>query len=144
MVMQLLVGIPLEMSHGAWRVTVVYCFGVMAGSLASSVFDPKMYLGGASGGVYALVASHLATLLMNWKEDSVIIAHRVRRQRKRTATKHHGKIVRLMRLGIVILYAIIDFVVAIYKRQTQTNVSFVAHLGGVVAGFLVGIVILRN
>ena len=81
---------------------------------------------------------------MNWKEDSVIIAHRVRRQRKRTATKHHGKIVRLMRLGIVILYAIIDFVVAIYKRQTQTNVSFVAHLGGVVAGFLVGIVILRN
>ena len=59
MVMQLLVGIPLEMSHGAWRVTVVYCFGVMAGSLASSVFDPNMYLGGASGGVYALVASHL-------------------------------------------------------------------------------------
>ena len=59
MVMQLLVGIPLEMSHGAWRVTVVYCFGVMAGSLASSVFDPTMYLGGASGGVYALVASHL-------------------------------------------------------------------------------------
>ena len=83
---------------------------------------------------------------MNWKEDSVIIAHRVRRQRKRTATKHHGKIVRLMRLGIVILYAIIDFVVAIYKRESsmQTNVSFVAHLGGVVAGFLVGIVILRN
>ena len=51
-----------------------------------------------------------------------------------------------MRLGIVILYAIIDFVVAIYKRESsmQTNVSFVAHLGGVVAGFLVGIVILRN
>ena len=88
----------------------------------------------------------LATLLMNWKEDSVIIAHRVRRQQKRTATKHHGKIVRLMRLGIVILYAIIDFVVAIYKREssTATNVSFVAHLGGAAAGFLVGIVILRN
>ena len=48
-----------------------------------------------------------------------------------------------MRLGIVILYAIIDFVVAIYKRESS-NVSFVAHLGGVVAGFLVGIVILRN
>ena len=66
MVMQLLVGIPLEMSHGAWRVTVVYCFGVMAGSLASSVFDPKMYLGGASGGVYALVASHLGKISWNF------------------------------------------------------------------------------
>ena len=59
MVMQCVVGIPLEMSHGSWRVTVVYLFGVIAGSLASSVFDPKTYLGGASGGVYALIFSHL-------------------------------------------------------------------------------------
>ena len=59
MIMQLLVGLPLEMSHGTFRLTIVYMFGVVAGSLSSSVFDKKVYLGGASGGVYALVASHL-------------------------------------------------------------------------------------
>ena len=73
----------------------------------------------------------------------MILARRVRTQKKRTATKHHGKIVRLMRLGIVVLYAIIDFVMAIYRRETS-RVSWVAHLGGAAAGFMVGIVVFKN
>ena len=47
---QLMVGIPLEMSHGSQRVAIVYAFGVIGGSLASSVFDPEFFLAGASGG----------------------------------------------------------------------------------------------
>ena len=44
MVIQLFVGLPLEMSHGSKRVMVVYIFGVLAGSLTTSVFDSKVYL----------------------------------------------------------------------------------------------------
>ena len=43
---QLLVGLPLEMSHSSWRVAIVYLCGVFAGSLASSTFDPEVLLAG--------------------------------------------------------------------------------------------------
>ena len=34
----------------------------------SSVSDPYSYLAGASGGVYALLAAHVPTVILNWKE----------------------------------------------------------------------------
>lgn len=42
----------------------MYLAGVAAGSLATSLTDPKVYLAGASGGVYALIAAHIATIIM--------------------------------------------------------------------------------
>ena len=66
-VLQLLVALPLELSHGTKRVTLVYAFGVISGSLATSVFDRNVFLAGASGGVYALITAHLGTVIMNYK-----------------------------------------------------------------------------
>jgi rhomboid-related protein 1/2/3 len=60
------VGLPLEMVHGALRCGAVYLAGVLAGSLAASVLDPDVCLAGASGGVYALLAAHLANALLNF------------------------------------------------------------------------------
>lgn len=37
-----------------------------SGSLGTSVFDTDVYLVGASGGVYALLAAHLANVLLNY------------------------------------------------------------------------------
>jgi len=37
---------------------------IPAGSLGTSVFDPRAVLVGASGGVYALLAGHLANILL--------------------------------------------------------------------------------
>ena len=42
MLVQLLVGLPLELVHRWWRIAIVYLSGVLAGSLGSSVFDPKV------------------------------------------------------------------------------------------------------
>ncbi|KAL1453626.1 hypothetical protein WDU94_009952 [Cyamophila willieti] len=56
------------MVHRWWRVLIIYLAGVLAGSLATSITDPKVYLAGASGGVYALIAAHIATIIMNWSE----------------------------------------------------------------------------
>lgn len=64
---QLVLGLPLELVH-SWRVLVVYVAGILAGSLAVSVTDPQVYLAGASGGVYALIAAHVANLVVNWNE----------------------------------------------------------------------------
>lgn len=62
--MQLMLGIPLEMVHKGWRIMIVYFAGVIAGSLATSVTDPKIFLCGASGGVYALITAHLASVIL--------------------------------------------------------------------------------
>lgn len=54
------------MVHGSGRVALIYMAGVVAGSLGTSVFDTDVYLVGASGGVYALLAAHLANVLLNY------------------------------------------------------------------------------
>ncbi|XP_067353498.1 rhomboid-related protein 3 isoform X4 [Channa argus] len=64
MAMQLLVGVPLEMVHGALRIGLVYVCGVLAGSLTVSVTDMMAPVVGSSGGVYALVSAHLANVVM--------------------------------------------------------------------------------
>lgn len=64
MAIQVLLGLPLEMAHEWWRVLLVYFCGVLAGSLGSSIVDPAVHLGGASGGVYALITAHIGTILM--------------------------------------------------------------------------------
>ena len=47
---------------------LIYLTGVLAGSLTVAVADPYVYLAGASGGVYALIAAHLANVIFNWRE----------------------------------------------------------------------------
>ena len=76
--LMLLVGLSLEMSHSWWRVASVYSLGVTAGSLVTAVFNPGTFLAGASGGVYALASAHIAAILLNWKEDSLILRQRLR------------------------------------------------------------------
>ena len=50
---------------------------------------------------------------------------------------------RWLKLFIVLLYVIIDFVMAIWRREQQ-KVSYVAHLAGAAAGLAVGIIVLKN
>lgn len=64
LLVQLFLGVPLEMVHRWWRVVLVYFAGVVAGSMATSLTEPKVYLAGASGGVYALITAHIATIIM--------------------------------------------------------------------------------
>lgn len=65
-VVQLIIGLPLEMVHGSIRIAAIYIAGVFAGSLGTSVVEPLTSLVGASGGVYALLAAHFANVLLNF------------------------------------------------------------------------------
>ena len=50
---------------------IVYLAGVVFGSVGGSLPSPTSYLAGASAGVYALIAAHVSTLIMNWKVGAV-------------------------------------------------------------------------
>eukprot|EP00095_Tigriopus_kingsejongensis_P001872 snap_masked-scaffold70_size417918-processed-gene-1.10 protein:Tk01872 transcript:snap_masked-scaffold70_size417918-processed-gene-1.10-mRNA-1 annotation:"rhomboid-related protein 3" len=122
---QLLLGIPLEMVHRWWRILLIYICGVVAGSLASSITDPEVYLAGASGGVYALITAHLANVVFNWTEMEFPF----------------------LRLLAFLILAGVDTGVAVYYRYVldeDTKVSYVAHIAGALVGLLLGIVVLRN
>ncbi len=122
--MQLLLGLPLEMVHRWWRILLIYVTGVVGGSLATSISDPDVYLAGASGGVYAIIAAHLANVIFNWSEMEFPA----------------------LRLTAFLLLAGIDTGIAVYYRYVELNtkVGYVAHAAGAVVGLLLGIVVLRN
>jgi len=122
---QLILGIPLEMVHKWWRVGIVYLSGVAAGSLGANISDPYSFLAGASGGVYALISAHLASVVINWGEMEF----------------------NWIRLAGLLLFGGTDIGVAIYGRYTddkENRTSYSAHIAGALAGFLVGINVLRN
>lgn len=123
--MQLILGVPLEMVHKWYRVGVVYMIGVVAGSLGSSLSDPRALLAGASGGVYALIAAHLATVILNYAEMEFA----------------------WLRLVILTVFGVTDFSVAVYERYTKPGrnpISYSAHLAGAFIGLTLGVVVLRN
>lgn len=135
LLVQLLVGLPLEMVHGSFRTAAIYMAGVLAGSLATSVFDKDVYLVGGSGGVYALLASHLANVLLNYNNMDFGV----------------------LRLLGIFLIASVDVGLAVYHRYSSVSfsvtrdlphspvsVSYVAHLAGALAGLTIGIVVLKN
>uniref|UniRef100_A0A3B4EKF2 Rhomboid-related protein 3 n=1 Tax=Pygocentrus nattereri TaxID=42514 RepID=A0A3B4EKF2_PYGNA len=130
MAMQLLVGVPLEMVHGAARIGLIYLCGVLAGSLAVSVADMTAPVVGSSGGVYALVSAHLANVVMNW-----------------SGMKCQFK---LFRMAMALVCMSVEFGRAVWLRfyppafPPCPNPSFVAHLGGVVVGLTLGVVVLQN
>lgn len=64
LIIQIFLGVALELVHNWWRVALVYVAGVAAGSMGTSVASPNIYLAGASGGVYALITAHIATIIM--------------------------------------------------------------------------------
>ena len=125
--LQLLVGVPLEMVHKSLRVFFVYLSGVIAGSLASSIFDPLIYLVGASGGVYALLGGYLSNVFLNWNKLAFNALH----------------------LLVICLIAGIDLGFSIYRRvlvmpDGPPQVSLAAHFAGGLAGITIGYVVFSN
>ncbi|XP_038132280.1 rhomboid-related protein 2 [Cyprinodon tularosa] len=124
LLMQLLLGIPLELVHKGIEVGVVYMAGVVAGSLASSIFDPLSALVGASGGVYALIGGYFMNAVVNFRKMIPLLG--------------------VFRILVIVLIVGTDFGFAFYRRfvshEGGLQVSFVAHFGGIVAGMTIGYV----
>jgi len=121
---QVLIGIPLELVHKFWRIGAIYTIGVISGALLMRALDEKTYLGGASGGVYTLISAHVANVILNWREMDFS----------------------WLRALILALFIILDVGMSVYQRfrEDPQKVSMTAHIGGFVAGLFLGIVLLRN
>ena len=156
-VFQIIVGVSLEMEQsgvkGSFKVKdcltlhiinqnyldqvlLVYMSGVLAGSLGTSLTDSSTYLAGASGGCYALIAAHLATMIINWQEDSTI---RIRKVVRKPVTK-------IIRIIFISLLTVHDIGFAIYVRfyDPDNRTGFMGHLCGAIAGLTVGLFVLDN
>lgn len=141
MIMQLLVGVFLEMEQEGWigslRVLAVYLAGVLAGSLGTSLTDPNTYVAGASGGVYSLIAAHLATVLINWSEDNTVKIRKV----------IHTPLTRTVRITFIVILTMHDVAIAVYSKyfsDAPNRTGFMGHLCGACAGLLVGVFALQN
>ncbi|XP_072357354.1 rhomboid-related protein 2 [Scyliorhinus torazame] len=125
LVMQLVLGIPLELVHKGLRVGLVYLAGVIGGSLASSIFDPQLALVGASGGGYALMGGYFMNVLVNFRQMVPLFG--------------------VFRLAFILIIVGTDVGFALYRRflveGAVLRVSFVAHIAGGLAGMTIGYVV---
>jgi len=142
--MQLVVGLPLEMTHGSTRVGGVYILGVISGCLATACFTPHYHLAGASSGVYSLLAANLSNLILNWKEEDLITFTGHRGQGSATAMQ--AGLFKVVKLTSILTYIIVDTLLAVYSLNygLQNTTGYVAHIAGAVMGLISGILILKN
>lgn len=92
--------------------------------MGTSIANPRIYLAGASGGVYALITAHIATIIMNWHEMEYAV----------------------VQLFVFLVFCSTDVGFSVYRHINDPNdrVGYIAHLCGGIAGLLVGIGVLRN
>lgn len=125
--MQLFFGIPVNIAHGQLRFCVLYESGVVWGALMCLwvTGEHMSQLVGCSGGVYSIFGMHYAELLLNWDE------------------LQNGFFNRWTRLLILISCFMVDIIIFLTSTTTSYS-SYAAHLGGLLAGFTLGCVVLKN
>ncbi|XP_057977505.1 RHOMBOID-like protein 2 [Malania oleifera] len=109
------IGIRLEQQFGFVRVGLVYLLSGFGGSILSSLFIQRNISVGASGALFGLLGAMLSELLTNW-------------------TIYTNKVAALITLVVII---VINLAVGILP-----HVDNFAHIGGFMAGFLLGFVLL--
>ncbi|XP_037043160.1 rhomboid-related protein 2-like [Bradysia coprophila] len=120
LVMQLILGVFLEIVHEWRRIAIIYLASGFGAALCVTVLANTSYGGGASGAVMGLLFSHLATIVLNWNE---------------------------MERKFLALYIIYDVGRDVYTEvylDIRSNIGHAAHFGGAVTGFLVSILVLKN
>ncbi|KAK3602369.1 hypothetical protein CHS0354_011203 [Potamilus streckersoni] len=138
LVIHVIFGLPLEIVHKGLRVMAIYFIGITAGSLAHSLTDQWALLVGASGGCYALIGGHLASVIVNWKEMN---------HECKGGNPFRFFLSAPMRFIIILFIVGGDTGYAIYKRYTDPDgekIGVAAHIGGLLAGLLVGVPFLKN
>mmetsp|Transcript_43841 Transcript_43841/g.101282 ORF Transcript_43841/g.101282 Transcript_43841/m.101282 type:complete len:477 (+) Transcript_43841:93-1523(+) len=114
----LILGLPLEMIQGCFRMAVIFNAGVIAGALNTFVFDIHKSVVGMSGGCYGLVGCHLADLILNWG---------------------HKRFKKPSILLLIILVAV-EWIPSYLADPTSERTSQTAHTGGFLGGLAAGIV----
>ncbi|XP_076455035.1 rhomboid-related protein 2-like [Babylonia areolata] len=138
--LQVVVGFPLEIMFSWWRLAIVYILGVLSGSLAQSVCDRYVGLAGAAGGCYAVLFGHVVAIISNWSEVDN------KKNFEKRAKHWWGR--PLFRILLIFLAVSVQLALAIYRRFNPDfpayKVGIAAHLGGLVAGVMLGRTCLKD
>lgn len=116
----LLFGIPLERQFGTLRLFVIFNAGVVGGALHFFTSNIHRTVVGMSGGNYGIFGACVADLLLNWR-------------RKRWT------MLQLLMLLLMLSAALAEELVVRSAADCPSP-----HIGGTVAGFLMGIVVCRS
>jgi membrane associated rhomboid family serine protease len=123
MFMLIVLGVPLEGLHGTGYFCLMWMAGVLGGACNWLLFDPYRTSFGASGGCFSLLGMHVADLVMNWRQK------------------------KFRYMIIVVLLFVSGVEVAGFWATYDGSGSVTAHcvhVGGLIAGLLVGICVGRN
>lgn len=115
----LITGVPLEMVHG-WRISCIFQLGVVIGNLTNVMGNPWKGLVGSSGGVYAIIGTHLSNVIVN------------------------GDIMPLRYFRMLALLVFVAADLCAYGLQHNEKVAYLAHVGGFLTGGTAGLSILTN
>lgn len=107
------VGLFLESSVGSKRVSIVYLFSGILASLSSLMFNQFSVSVGASGAIFGLYGFFLARIL----------------------TKTIDKIISKIFFSIILIFVVYNLIMGL-----SGNIDNAAHIGGLITGFLIGIV----
>ncbi|KAH9507445.1 Rhomboid- protein 2 [Bulinus truncatus] len=138
-VIQIVLGVPLEIMYKSWRVGLVWTLGVIAGSLGQSITDHYVGLVGAAGGAYAIMAGHCLTL---WKERKHLNDDPTESRTKRILCSLP------LRVTLMLIILIPQVALAVYRRwylnPINIRVGIAAHIGGILAGITLGPAYLKD
>ncbi|MHB9132681.1 MAG: rhomboid family intramembrane serine protease [Armatimonadota bacterium] len=109
----------LEQWQGRWRLAAIFFFSVILGGLVALFWHPQSLLVGASGGLFGLLGAMIA-LLVRHRED---LPAEVR-------TGLTDWLKKILFLNVII--------------SLLPGISLAAHAGGLLGGFLLGLIITRS
>mmetsp|Transcript_12602 Transcript_12602/g.30095 ORF Transcript_12602/g.30095 Transcript_12602/m.30095 type:complete len:529 (+) Transcript_12602:205-1791(+) len=123
-------GRMIEINHGTTALFLVYFLSAIAGFVCSALFNPGPTAVGASGAVFGLMGACMADIVVNW--NLMFLVFRDRPGVSRCCIK--SKCFSLMFFEMAL-----NWIVGL-----TPYIDNLAHMGGWIYGFLVGIVILER
>jgi len=121
-VVTLFTGIPLEGFHGTRRIIIVFESSIICGGLWHMAWRPHdTALVGMSAGCYALMAMHMADLIMNWAQNRY----------------------RFPRLFLLLFLIGLDVAAGAMAKPDDAT-GHAAHFGGYLSGLIFGLMFVRN
>lgn len=120
MMMLFFLGSILEEELGWWRYGVLYIISGIGGNVLSALYDLRtghyVVLAGASGAIFGIIGALFLIIIRN-----------------------RGRIGNLSGRGMLFMVAC-----SLYHGFTSTGIDNMAHIGGIITGFLVAVVLYRK
>jgi len=119
----LVIGSGLENGLGWWKLFMLYFVSSFGGIIFSSVINPLTYSVGASTAIFGLIGYYIAYLCIEWGRL--------------------GETNPMQRFTLIIFILLI-LLFNIQIGITEANVDNLGHLGGLIAGIMMGFAIAEN